>query len=500
MPQDKEKKPINCNLPNAGGFMSGIFGVVSEKNCAETLVYGTDYNTHMGTEYGGIAVYGTEFKRYIHKMSSANFKTRFFENIKDINGRQGIGVVSDLDEQPIYLKSKLGEFCIVSTGKIANLDILAKEMMNEGICFGEVSKTVVNATELLARIIATGDDIKDGIEKMYKRIKGSASVLLLTSGGIYCARDNCARSTLVLGRKAGSWAVCSETTSLPNLDFEPIRDLKPGEIVFIDSANLECKVLNLGNGRKQVCAFLWMYMGFPASNYEGINAEVAREESGKLLAKRDKDLKADLVVGVPDSGLAHAIGYAMESKLPLRRPLVKYTPTYGRSYTPPSQTTRDITARMKLIAIKEIIHDNIIVLLEDSIVRGTQLKNVTVEKFWKAGAKELHVRPACPPLLFPCLYSTSTRTNSELVTRRAIVSIEGKDIEDVSEYTDPSTEKYARMIEWIRKDLNVTSLKFQTIEDMVSAIGLPRKDLCLHCWLGCSNCGGKGEQNGCKAR
>lgn len=473
--------------------MSGIFGVVSETNCAETLVYGTDYNTHMGTEYGGIAVYDKEFKRYIHKMSSTNFKTRFFENIRDIDGNQGIGVVSDLDEQPIYLKSKLGEFCIVSTGKIDNLNQLAKEMMDEGICFSEVSKKSVNATELIARIIATGNDIKDGIEKVYKRIIGSASLLLLCKDGIYGARDKFGRSTLVLGRKEGSWAICSETTSLPNLEFKPIRDLKPGEIVFIDSKNLECKVVNPGNGKKQICAFLWMYTGFPASNYEGINSEVVREESGKLLARRDKDLKADLVVGVPDSGLAHAIGYAIESKIPLRRPLVKYTPTYGRSYTPPSQATRDITARMKLIAIKEIIQNNIIVLLEDSIVRGTQLKNVTVEKFWKAGAKELHVRPACPPLLFPCLYSTSTRTNSELVTRRAIAAIEGRDIDDVSEYTNQNTEKYAKMIEWIRKDLNVTSLKFQTIEDMVTAIGLPRKDLCLHCWLGCSNCSSKGD-------
>jgi amidophosphoribosyltransferase len=421
-------------------------------------------------------------------MSSANFKSRFFENIKDINGQQGIGVVSDLDEQPIYLKSKLGEFCIVSTGKIDNINTLAHEMQEEGISFSEVSRKSVNAAELLAKIIASGKDIKEGIEKIYKRIRGSASLLILTKDGIYAVRDSFARSTLVLGRKEGAWAICSETASLPNLDFRPIRDLEPGEIVFIDSANMECKSISRGNGKKQVCAFLWMYTGFPASNYEGINSEVVREESGKLLAAQDKNLKADMVVGVPDSGLAHAIGYAIESKLPLRRPLVKYTPTYGRSYTPPSQATRDVTARMKLIAIKEIIQNNIIVLLEDSIVRGTQLKNVTVEKFWKAGAKELHVRPACPPLLFPCLFSTSTRTNSELVTRRAIAAIEGRDIEDVSEYTNTKTEKYAKMIEWIRKDLNVTSLKFQTIEDMVKAIGLPREQLCLHCWLGC---GGK---------
>ena len=477
--------------------MSGIFGVVSKSNCAENLIYGTDYHTHLGTEYGGIAIFSKEFKRYIHRMSGVNFKTRFLEDRSDINATHGIGVISDQDEQPIYLKSKLGEFCIVGTGRIDNLDELAEEMLFEGISFSEVGKNSANALELVARLITEGDNIIDGIEKMYKRIKGSMSILLITKDGIFAARDKGGRSTLVLGKNEESFAVCSETTSFHNLGIEPLRDLNPGEIVFIDVKQLNYKTITPGDGKRQICSFLWIYTGFPASNYEGINAEIVREESGKLLAKRDKDLKADLVSGVPDSGFAHAVGYAIESGLPLRRPLVKYTPTYGRSYTPLLQRTRDLTARMKLVAIKEIINGNRIVLLEDSIVRGTQLKNVTVEKFWRAGAKELHVRPACPPLLFPCLYSTSTRTNSELVTRRAIKEIEGRDIEDVSEYTDYKTEKYAKMIEWIRKDLNVTSLKFQTIDDMVKAIGLPKENLCLHCWLGCSGCGG--DKSNCAA-
>lgn len=478
--------------------MSGVFGVISRSECAEPLIYGTDYHTHLGSEYGGIAVYGNEFKRYIHKMSSVNFRSRFIENAKDIKGTHGIGVISDQDEQPIYLKSKVGEFCIVGTGKIDNLDELAEELLEEGISFSEVSKFSANSIELVARLITKGNDIKDGIEKMQNRIRGSVSVLILSKDGIFAARDKFGRTSLILGKKQDNWAVCSETTSFPNTGFEPIRDLNPGEIVFMDHKDFKINVLNPGNGKKQVCAFLWIYTGFPTSNYEGINAEIVREESGKLLAKRDKDLEADLVSGVPDSGFAHAVGYAMESNLPLRRPLVKYTPTYGRSYTPLLQRTRDLTAKMKLIAIKEIIENNRIVLLEDSIVRGTQLKNVTVGKFWDAGAKEIHVRPACPPLLFACPYSASTRTNSELVTRKAIRAIEGKDIEDVSEYTDSKTEKYAKMVEWIRKDLNVTSLKFQTIEDMVTAIGLPREKLCLHCWLGCKDCHETGENYGHK--
>lgn len=474
--------------------MSGLFGLVSKSQCVQDLIYGTDYHTHMGTEYGGIAIYNNDFKRYIHRMSSVNIRNRFLENLQDIEGNHGIGVISAREEQPIYLKSKLGEFCIVSMGRIANIDELLNKMLSDGISFSEVSKYGANSTELIARLIASGENIQDGIEKVYKEIVGSSSILIMSKDGIYAARDSFGRSTLVLGKKEGSIAVCSETSAFSNLDYEIIRDLKPGEIVFIDKNTLEIKTLSPGNGKKKICAFLWMYTGFPSSSYEGINAEVVREESGKLLAKYDKDLDVDLVVGVPDSGLAHAIGYAIESKLPLRRPLIKYNPTYGRSYTPTVQKTRDITATMKLIVIKEIIQNNRIVLLEDSIVRGTQLKNITVDKFWKAGAKELHVRPASPPLLFPCIYFSSTRTNSELVTRRAIKAIEGKDIEDISEYLDPKSDKYAQMIEWIRKDLNITSLRYQTVDDMVKAIGLPKEDLCLHCWLGCKDCHKKGDK------
>ncbi len=464
--------------------MSGLFGVVSKNknSCIDSLIYGTDYQAHMGSEYGGLAVSGKSFARFIHRMSNANFRDKFFESIKNMEVHSGIGVISDLEEQPIYIKSKLGEFCIVTSGRITNLEELAKEMMDAGISFSEFSKSNVNMTELVARIISGGKTIQDGIKILFEKINGSCSLLVLTRQGIYAARDYYGRTPLVLGQNSDSFAVCSETCGFANLGYKTIRDLNSGEIILINENEL--KVLEPGFKNKKICTFLWIYTGFPSSNYEGLNSEVIRERSGRLLAKRDKGIKADLVAGVPDSGLAHAVGYSMESKIPFRRPLVKYTPTYGRSYAPPSQHLRDLTARMKLIAIKEVIEGNSLILLEDSIVRGTQLKNFTVEKLWNCGAKEIHVRPACPPLMFPCSYCNSTRTNSELITRRAIREIEGHDIEDVSQYLDPSTEKYKKMIEWIRKYLNITSLKYQTLDDMVEAIGLPEEDLCTYCWNG----------------
>ena len=470
--------------------MSGLFGVVSKNknSCIDSLIYGTDYQAHMGSEYGGIAVLGQNFARFIHRMSNANFRDKFFESIKNIEMHSGIGVISDLEEQPIYMKSKLGEFCIVTSGRITNMEELAQDMMDAGISFSEFSKSHVNMTELVARIISGGKTIQDGIKTLFTKIKGSCSLLVLTREGIYAARDYFGRTPLVIGQNSDSFAIASETCGFANLGYKTIRDMKSGEILLI--TDTELKVLEPGFEHKKICTFLWIYTGFPSSNYEGLNSEIIRERSGRLLAKRDKGLKADLVAGVPDSGLAHAVGYAMESGIPFRRPLVKYTPTYGRSYAPPSQHLRDLTARMKLIAIKEVIEGNSLVLLEDSIVRGTQLKNFTVEKLWNCGAKEIHVRPACPPLMFPCSYCNSTRTNSELITRRAIREIEGHDIEDVSEYLDPTTEKYKKMIEWIRKYLNITSLKFQTLEDMVEAIGLPEECLCTYCWNGkdCHKC------------
>lgn len=462
--------------------MSGIFGVVSKDRCAETLFYGTDYHSHFGTEYGGMAVLSNEFTRRIHSISQTQFKSKFFADYKDMRGNKGIGVISDRDEQPIYLNSKFGPFCIVTSGFIENSEELAEGLLKEGISFSEVTRDGVNTAELVAKLISRGSSIVEGIEKMFEAIDGSCSLLLLHKDGIYAARDRLGYMPLVIGSRADEWAVTAETSAFENNDFKVTHYLAPGETVLINEKGISC--MRTGGSTNQICAFLWIYTGFPASSYEGINTEIVRERCGRLLARRDKDIEVDVVSGVPDSGLAHGLGYAMESGKPFRRPLVKYTPGYGRSYTPPSQETRDLIAKMKLIPIKEIIDGNRIVVCEDSIVRGTQLKNFTVKKLWERGAKEIHVRPACPPLMFPCKFNLSTRSIDELAARKAIRALEGRDIDDVSEYIDHTTDKYRKMVGWIARDLEVTTLRYQTGYDMVKAIGLPEENLCTYCWTG----------------
>ena len=467
--------------------MSGIFGVISKEDCAETLFHGTDYHSHLGTEYGGMAVLGKRFVREIHSISQSQFKSKFYEDYKKMKGNKGIGVISTAGEQPIYLNSKFGPFCIVTNGLIENGRELVKGLLDRGVSFSEVSKDTVNMTELIAKLISQGDNLIDGIEKMFDVIEGSCSLLLLSEDGIYAARDRFGYTPLVVGRCKDALAVTSETGAFPNNGFEIAKYLEPGEIVLVDENGVAER--RPGGDINQICAFLWIYTGFPASSYEGINVEIVREKCGRFLARRDRDIEVDVVSGVPDSGIAHALGYAMESKKPYRRPLVKYTPGYGRSYTPPSQETRDLIAKMKLIAVKEVIEGNRIVVCEDSIVRGTQLKNFTINKLWDAGAREIHVRPACPPLMFPCRFNMSTRSIHELAARRAIRVLEGDDLEDVSEYIDHNSKKYKDMVNWIAKDLEVTTLRYQTVDDMVKAIGLPREKLCLYCWTG--ECPGK---------
>ncbi|MBL7158141.1 MAG: amidophosphoribosyltransferase [Candidatus Omnitrophica bacterium] len=463
--------------------MSGIFGVVAKDNCAKKLFYGTDYHSHLGTEYGGMAVLGKKFTRHIRDIRQSQFKSKFYEDYTHMKGTKGIGVISASDEQPIYLNSKFGPFCIVTDGIVENKEALAKDLMAKGISFSEVSKDIVNTVELVAKLINQGKHIVDGIEKMFQKIEGSCSLLLLHADGVYAARDRFGYSPLITGKHSdGSWAVTSETAAFPNLGFEIVKYVEPGEIILMTGKGPAQK--QSGGNVSQICSFLWIYTGFPASTYEGINVEMVRERCGRSLAKYDKDIGVDVVSGVPDSGIAHALGYAMESKKPYRRPLVKYTPGYGRSYTPPSQELRDVIATMKLIAIKEIIENNRIVVCEDSIVRGTQLKNFTVKKLWDAGAKEIHARPACPPLMFPCKFNLSTRTIQELVARRAIKALEGREVEDISPYLDHSSEEYKKMVAWITKDLEVTTLRYQTIDDLVKAIGLPKERLCLYCWTG----------------
>ena len=462
--------------------MSGLFGVVSEENCSELLFYGTDYHSHLGTQFGGVAVLGDDFIRHIHNISQAQFKSKFYEYLHDIRGNKGIGVISAFDEQPIYLRSKFGPFCIATDGFLDNAGELTSELLNAGITFSEFGGDVVNLTELVAKLITRGNDLIDGIEKMFDVIDGSCSLLLLNENGIYAARDRLGYFPLVIGKQGNDWAVTTETSAFPNTGFEVKKYLAPGEIVLINEDGLLQQ--RSGRSMNQVCAFLWIYTGFPASSYEGINVETVRERCGRFLARRDADIEVDVVSGIPDSGIAHAIGYAMESRKPYRRPLVKYTPGYGRSYTPPSQEIRDLIAKMKLISIRDIIRGNRIVICEDSIVRGTQLKNYTIKKLWEGGATEVHIRPACPPLMYPCRFNLSTRNIKELAARRAIRALEGHDIEDVSEYVDHRSEKHRKMVKWIATDLEATTLRYQTLDDMVEAIGLPKEQLCLYCWTG----------------
>ncbi len=464
--------------------MSGLFGVVSKNNCISSLYYGTDYHSHLGTEYGGIAFIdkknGMPIKK-IHDIANSQFKSKFYEGSNQIKSNLGIGVISDKDPQPLSFDSKFGFFAICCAGLINNKEELSKSLIKKGISFSEIEHGDINTTELVANLINQGDGILDGIEKMRDKIKGSISLLLLTKEGIYCSRDKHGVTPLIIGEKKDEIAVTSETCSFPNLGFKIKKILKPEEIILITKKGIKTK--KEGSKTNKICAFLWVYTGFPASEYEGINVEKVRENCGKFLAKRD-DVKIDLVYGVPDSGIAHAIGYAMESCKPYRRVLVKYTPGYGRSYTPLTQEIRDRVALLKLIANKAITDGNRIILCEDSIVRGTQLKNYTIAKLKEAGAKEVHVRPACPPLMYPCIYNLSTRSINELAARKAIRSIEGKDIKDVSDYLNPDSKKYKKMIDWIAKDLGVTSLRYQRLDDMIEAIGLPKEKLCLYCWNG----------------
>lgn len=461
--------------------MSGIFGVVSKKDCSSDLFYGTDYHSHLGTQYAGLAVWERELSRKIHDIRGSQFKTKFYEDYKRMKGRKGIGVISALEEQPILVHSKFGPFAIVTNGFIDNAGELANQLYKEGQSFSEAACGTVNLTELTAKLIIRGKDIVDGVEYMFSQIKGSCSLLLLNQEGIYIARDRYGYAPLIVGQRDKDWAVTTETTAFSNLGFKIKKYVQPGEIIFLDERGMQSK--QKGNKTNQICAFLWIYTGFPASSYEGISVEVVRERCGKFLAKGD-NVKKDIIAGIPDSGTTHAIGYAMESKIPFRRPLVKYTPGFDRSYTPPSQEQRDLIAKMKLIPIPDIIKDKRIVICDDSIVRGTQLKNYTIQKLHEAGVKEVHLRIACPPLMFPCKFNYSTRSIHELAARRAIKAIEGKDITDISPYLDEDSPKYKKMVNWITRELNATSIKYQRLDNMVKAIGLPETNVCLYCWTG----------------
>lgn len=467
--------------------MSGIFGSVSRKSsCVQSLYYGIDYHSHLGTDYAGMAVFGDRgIERKIHDIRGENFRPKFQHDYQKMSGRYGIGVIG-YDIQPVVLSSRHGIFSLVMNGNISNLDQIVSKLHAQGSTFAEIqSDSSISPAEVMAEIISKADDFESGIQSVFTYIEGSLSLLLLTARGIYAARDREGHSSLAIGENADGFAITTETTAFPNLGFKVIAELSPGDIFLVSENGLEKKYERdscVGNP----CAFLWIYTSFPASSIQGINVEQARYNSGALLAKRDKaaGFTADIVAGVPDSGVGHAIGYANESGIPYARPIVKYTPSWPRSYMPSEQSTRDLIANMKLIAIPELIHGKRIVICDDSIVRGTQLRKMIKEKLIANGAREVHIRIACPPLMFPCIYNQSTRTTGELAARKAIRILEGSDIHEVSEYLQTKSSKFKEMVATITHELGADSLMYQDLQDMASAIGLPVKGLCKYCWVG----------------
>ncbi|MBN2370795.1 MAG: amidophosphoribosyltransferase [Vicinamibacteria bacterium] len=464
--------------------MGGIFGVVSRDDCLADLYYGTDYHSHLGTRRGGLVVSGAlGFKRNIHDISNTPFRSKFEDDLHKLHGSKGIGVISDNEDQPLLINSHHGPYAVATVGRIENLEHLAaRALRNRGTHFAEMKGNEVNPTELVATLINQGESLIDGIRLAQNEIQGSCSLLILTDGAVYAARDRLGRTPVTLGRKNGSTAVTLETCALPNLGYEAERPLGPGEVVRITTDGYE-SVAPPGD-RLRICAFLWIYYGFPASDYEGVNTEIARNRCGAALARADC-ADVDLVAGIPDSGIGHAIGYANESGRPYRRPFVKYTPTWPRSFMPQDQSVRDLVARMKLIPVRGLIEGQRILFCEDSIVRGTQLKDI-IQRLFEIGAREVHMRPACPPLLFGCKFLNFSRSRSEqdLAARGAVQEIEGAPDAHLDEYADSTTPRYASMVDVIRRRLGLTTLRYQTLDDMVAAIGLPRERLCTYCWTG----------------
>jgi amidophosphoribosyltransferase len=464
--------------------MGGFFGVVSKDDCVNDLYFGTDYHSHLGTKRGGMAVIGEQgIIRIIHDISNTQFRSKFDSDLPKLKGRKGIGVISDYEDQPLIIGSHLGNYSIVTVGVIKNLDALAKmTFVKRNTHFSEMSGGEINPTELVATLINQEANFVDGIYRVQESIEGSCSILLLTDKGIYAARDRFGRTPIVIGKKPGSFAAAFETCSFPNLNYEIEKYLGPGEIVHLTEEGYRT-VQKPGN-RMQICAFLWVYYGYPPSSYENINVEAVRYSCGAALARNDST-KIDLVAGIPDSGVAHAIGYANESKIPYRRPFVKYTPTWPRSFMPQDQSIRDLVARMKLIPVRELINGKRLLFSDDSIVRGTQLRD-TVQRLFDYGAQEVHMRPACPPLVYGCKFLNFSRSRSslDLAGRMAIKEIEGNEEAHLDEYASGRGEKYCAMVEKIRTRLGLTTLQYQKLEDLVQAIGLPREKICTYCWDG----------------
>ena len=469
--------------------MGGFFGTISTKDCVNDLFYGTDYNSHLGTKRAGLVTYDEEkgFSRSIHSLERHYFRSRFEDELDSFKGNQGVGVISDTDPQPIIVNSHLGRYAVVTVAKINNQREIADELLAARMHFSELSANTINQTELVALLINMGNTFVEGINKVYQKIDGSCSMLILTENGIIAARDALGRTPIVIGQKDGAYAVSSETTSFPNLDYKIVRDLGPGEIVRLTSTGVE--VLQNPLNRCQICAFLWVYYGFPASDYEGINTEFVREKNGQRMGEKDTELEADLVCGIPDSGVGMALGYADGKKIPYKRAVLKYTPTWPRSFTPGNQNRRDLVARMKLIPNPAVLKGQRIVFCDDSIVRGTQLRD-NVRTFFENGAKEVHVRISCPPLVYGCRYIgfTSSKSDLELITRRIITDFEGDDSKNLKQYATTGTPEYQRMVQEIGRRLGLTSVKFATLEDLIESIGIPKERLCTHCFDGSSYC------------
>lgn len=465
--------------------MSGFFGVVSKKDCVFDLFFGTDYHSHLGTRRGGLAVYGANgFNRAIHNIENSPFRTKFERDFDEMKGNIGIGCISDSEPQPLLVRSHLGNFAIATVGRINNIDALVQKAFQEGTThFLEMSGGSINATELVASLVNRGANITEGIKIAQDAIDGSMSILILTSKGIFAARDKFGKTPVVIGKKADALCVSFESFAYLNLGYEPLKELGPGEIDFIAAEGVD--VLCPPRGETNICTFLWVYYGNPASIYEGQNVENMRYGCGSMLAKRD-NITADAVAGLPDSGTAHAIGYANASKLPLTRPFVKYTHTWPRSFMPQNQSRRDLIAHMKLIPLDMMIRNKRLVLIDDSLVRGTQLRG-TADFLYRSGAKELHIRLACPPLLYGCPYLNFSRSSSELelIARRKVAALEGEGYESkLQAYTDPDSPEYAAMIEAIRSELQFTSLRYNRLDDMLAATGVPACKCCTYCWNG----------------
>ena len=469
--------------------MGGFFGTISKKDCVNDLFYGTDYNSHLGTKRAGLVTFDEEsgFHRSIHSLERQYFRSRFEDELDDFKGHQGLGVISDTDPQPIIVNSHLGRYAVVTVAKINNLREIADELLKQRMHLSEMSANNINQTELVALLINMGDTFVEGINKVYQKIEGSCSMLILTEDGIIAARDFLGRTPIVIGKKEGAYAVSSETTSFPNLDYVVERDLGPGEIVRLRADGLE--VMQKPLSRCQICSFLWVYYGFPASDYEGINTEYVREKNGRLMGEKDTELEADLVCGIPDSGVGMALGYSHGKQIPYKRAVLKYTPTWPRSFTPGNQVRRDLVAKMKLIPNPAVLKDQRIVFCDDSIVRGTQLRD-NVRTFFENGAKEVHVRISCPPLVYGCPFIgfTSSKSDMELITRRIIKDFEGDDKKNLEQYAKTGTPEYQRMVNEIARRLGLNSVKFATLEDLIESIGLPKERVCTHCFDGTSYC------------